>query len=373
MNLSSLAPTGNPIVCHASDERYQELFPKHRLIWVDSGTSALAWSLLHIKAQRGAELARPKVIVPGYCCPDLLAAALFAGYDPVIVDIDVSDPSYCIKQLQEAITAEVIAIIAINFLGVKERLAELSAVAIKAGIAIIEDNAQWFPDDADEAQLTGDYVTFSFGRGKAISLLGGGLVAVKNSEVADVPKLAESVSDRFWFLKVQLYHLLTNRYFYYWLEKVTFLGLGSTVFHPLTEISALSDKRKGAVWRNVVEYSNRSRENESLYLQGLINNQMGAVLASARRGRLLRFPYLFRDQETRDKAYEALKQQGLGGSKMYGEVLYQIDGVASLGLTFPILPNAKNFAKRFLTLPTHQGVDKLSALRIVEIINHLEA
>jgi len=177
--LRSLPPAGNPISLKRSAEPLDDLLPDYTLTWVDSGTAALAYSLLQIKEQQ-PQIEAPEVIVPGYCCPDLLSAAIHAGFKPVIVDICEDDPSYNLVDLEGSLTENTLAVIAINFLGIKERLADIrKIIANYPLISIIEDNAQWFPDEGEVQDLDGDYVTFSFGRGKAVSILGGGLVATR--------------------------------------------------------------------------------------------------------------------------------------------------------------------------------------------------
>ena len=88
-----------------------------------------------------------------------MAAAIFAGVKVVVVDIAQADPALDIEALQAAISDNTLAIIAVNFLGIREQLTELKQwLAQHPRISLIEDNAQWFPDAEEFSELTGDAV-----------------------------------------------------------------------------------------------------------------------------------------------------------------------------------------------------------------------
>src|SRR5690606_38180670 len=131
-------------------------FERYRSVWLNSGTAALAQALIVAK-RRQSSVARPQVILPAYGCPDLVAAAVFAGLEPVLVDIETDDPAYSIDALRAALSTSVVAVVAVNFLGIPERLALLRDVLQEHGQALlIEDNAQWFPESVGQNTLHGD-------------------------------------------------------------------------------------------------------------------------------------------------------------------------------------------------------------------------
>ncbi|WP_320823138.1 DegT/DnrJ/EryC1/StrS family aminotransferase [Reinekea sp.] len=358
MRLQSLPPVGNAIRLERSFEPLEQLLPGYRLVWVHSGTAALAYSLAQLK-RRFPQVARPEVIIPGYCCPDLLSAAVYAGFTAKIVDICAADPSYDLTQLQGALTAKTLAVIAVNFLGIAERLTEIrQLIRPWPKIALIEDNAQWFPDQQEVAQLEGDYVTFSFGRGKAVNLLGGGLVAIKDPIALFDLGLAHEAQSTLWLLKARLISLLTQPWVYYWLEKLTVLKLGITVYHPLTQISLMSPAKVQLVKANVSHYRAMNRTAQKQLLERIPANQnrLHQLLLSSRCRRLLRFPLLFDDVATRSALLEEVEGKGMGVSCFYNTELLAVEGVEALGIALAALPNARSFAHRLVTFPTHPRV-----------------
>src|SRR6188474_3112310 len=115
-----LPPVGHRISLQAAPENNLVEFLGGNQYWVDSGTSALALAVLDAKTYLPG-LHQPRVIIPGYCCPDLVAACIYAGVEPVAVDIGENDPAYDLECLAEHLDERVIAVIAVNFLGIAER------------------------------------------------------------------------------------------------------------------------------------------------------------------------------------------------------------------------------------------------------------
>jgi len=367
-----LSPAGNKISLQRQSQVFGYDIQGYQSTWVDSGTSALALALLDVKAKAG-NVAHPKVIVLGYCCPDLVSAAVYAGVQPLVVDISVDDASYDLNALEAALRDKnVIAVVAINFLGIKERLTEIKKLTANTAIKIIEDNAQWFPASKNEHRFLGDYLLFSFGRGKPLSLLGGGVLFAKEAlVVADKITNQLTPTSITQTLKVNAYNLLLHPHLYCYLNRAPFLHLGETHYHQHQEISAIGELQKDIFAANLVRYEQRSDscsvEFDKLFSRH--NVQSLDSINSERRMRLLRYPLLCATSGQRDELLRKFNEQGLGASPLYQRSLVEIPLVSDLVERFGDLVNSRQFARRLLTLPTHEKVVSSHLLRIEKVLN----
>jgi len=70
----------------------------------------------------------------------------------------------------------------------------------------------------------------------------------------------------------------------------------------------------------------------------------------------------------RDRVYHRLRNAGLGPSLLYPSSLPRIHGLEKLLQGQGAFPAADAFARRILTLPTHEGVRKADIGKIREIL-----
>lgn len=369
-----LPPAGNRISLERSVQNPLADILEGSLYWVDSGTSALALALLDIKLS-APDVVRPQAIIPGYCCPDLISACVFAGVEPIAVDICANDPSFHFESLSGYLSGnpEVIAVIAINFMGVAERIAELHRLIEQAGsrAVLIEDNAQWLPAASTDIILQSRYTTFSFGRGKPMSLLGGGLL-VSQQPIHSQALMKIGVPpppDQFkTLLKIVAYNTLLYPHLYFWINRNPLLQLGVTKYSELAGIDAMDSVRLSLVAANYRRYSERVNcltdifKNNTEHLQ-----HFGAVNSSRAKG-LLRFPLLCSSEEVKLALLQELRANGLGASAMYPAAIDRIEGVNGLVRASSPLDNSKSFAARFMTLPLHEGVGKAFRRKFAKIL-----
>jgi len=364
-----LPPAGEVVRTKIQPQASAPGFAGYESQWLNSGTSALALALLTARQLR-PELTAPEVIVPGYCCPNLVAAAVYAGVRVIVADIAENDAGYDLLALEDCINERTLAVIAVNFLGIQERLREIEA-RLNPGIFLIEDNAQWFPDPSETDELQGDFVVFSFGRGKPVSLLGGGLLLFKPGYRAAVPTpdIATLEAKALRKIKHSLYNWLLRPQLYQWLNRNPLIKLGQTQYQSLTHVQKMAPYQAQLLPANVDAYRARARANESAYDGFLrVHNQLHP-LESPRRRRLLRYPLLLNSQRERDDLLTRLNRSGLGATPMYQRPLLHIPGVDGLAQAPRPCPNARSFADRLLTLPVHSGVTVKHQQRIRALID----
>jgi dTDP-4-amino-4,6-dideoxygalactose transaminase len=368
-----LPPAGEPIDPRG---RAAELpvFPGYRSLWVNSGTAALALAL-SLAWRRHPGIRTPEVVLPGYACPDLVAAAVHAGLQPVLVDIGADDPGFDLEALRAAISPNTVAVVAVNFLGIRERLTEIREL-LRAWpvVSLIEDDAQWFPEGKGPV-LSGDAVCISFGRGKPVSLLGGGALFVHESWAAFdsfVPKDLHFAASGGYLLpsKIRAYNLLLRPVFYGFLARNPLLSLGRTVYKPLRGIASMDVNRGRLLPVNIAHHLNRRMDIAAKVREAVPNSMSLPVRLKERAGRLLRYPVLCEDRRQRDSLLSLLDRSGLGGSAMYERPLPDIDNVRERVTVCGDLRSARQFADRLLTLPVHSGVGDGDILQMRRLFSH---
>lgn len=370
-----LPPVGNRIQLSRAappDAPLQTLADGYQAHYYASGTAALAAAI--IAAIRLKPVDQPEVILPAYACPDLISAAVFAGARPVLVDLESDRPWLDLEQLPAKITANTVAIIAVHLFGIAERLARLRALAAKAGAVLIEDSAQAFSSGDETDIWQSDLLVLSFGRGKPVSLLGGGAVLcnLKNPHGRELATLlpegkAQSESrlrkKTAFYLKAKLYNWMIRPGLYWLPQSLPFLHLGATRYQPLHSLNAMAQIPLALLPENIRAYRAepmRAQQQLAAMLAecqhehtGIVDLPAACDMAQSRR--LLRYPLLVAP-ERRDLLYSQLQQLGLGPSRMYPAALPEIPGLETLLAAQGAFPAAAAFAERILTLPTHAQV-----------------
>ena len=203
--------------------------------FLNSGTAALARALAFSarrKASTGAD-----ALLPAYGCPDLIAAAMAVNVNVRLIDIEPDSPWLDLRKIPESLGTAA-AIVAVNFLGMRERLEELLEAARARGVPLIEDSAQMAPFSAG-SQPTGDLVVYSFGRGKPLTLLSGGALLVRSDWAHELDQLfppqpvQNDASFAYW-AKCIAYNAAIHPFSYAGLRRLPFLALGRLPTGPWT-------------------------------------------------------------------------------------------------------------------------------------------
>ncbi|WP_339668572.1 DegT/DnrJ/EryC1/StrS family aminotransferase [Dasania marina] len=360
-----LPPVGEKIVWRGKPQPLPD-YKGFDAYWVDSGTSALALTMIAAKQLR-PEIAKPQVILPAYGCPDLVAAAVYANVQPVLVDIQADDPGYDLEQLKSAINSNTIAVVAVNFLGISDRLKAIKAL-LPNNTYLIEDNAQCYAALAEPEKIMGDFAITSFGRGKPVSLLGGGLALIRkplNNAHNNLEKnlnlerhISESQKPKLLKVKIALYNVLLTPQLYLWINRCPLIKLGETHYHPLHTITQLDSQRAALLSSNIEKHINRQpyRKQEQEHNEE-DNKEKVLDLADTlkeRTTKLLRHPILVNDTNSRDRLIKKSEELGLGCSTMYQTALINIASIKGL-VKLHSTKNAEILASKLITLPCKQS------------------
>ena len=379
-----LPPVGNPVRLKDSrdgESLLQDIFSPYTPRFFDSGTAALAASILAAISVKG--VSEPEVILPAYGCPDLVSAVVYAGAKPVLVDLEVDRPWMDLEQVSAHVTANTVAIIAASLCGIPERLAALRQITEPPAVLLIEDSAQLFPGSIAEANWQGDLVVISFGRGKPVSLLGGGAVLFRDealgSLLPDDPALTAATGQQLAYrLKVLLYNLLISPRCYWALQWFPFLHIGETHYQTLEGIYPLDPVRRSILGANIKNHLQLDPGRQAA-LSGVLASLADDTIVNLPKAcqmpaqqPLLRYPLLI-DAAVRNRVYSRLSGSGLGVSIMYPGILPTISGLDALLAEQGSFPAAEQFAARLLTLPTHAGVRRGDIQTMAAIMRSLSA
>jgi|TARA_B110000908_G_scaffold172548_1_gene240683 dTDP-4-amino-4,6-dideoxygalactose transaminase len=392
-----IPPVGNPISWSHPAPPPVLVTSEEQCLFFQSGTAALAQALVIAKSAFKTD--NPEVIVPGYACPDIISAAVYAGVTPVLVDLEADRPYMSLPEIENAITDNTVAIIAINFLGIPERISAIRKSLGDSDIILIEDSAQWYPDTREEKTIpepciskyyNGDMVILSFGKGKPVSLMGGGAVLIKHPKMISLAEQinttektnSQEQNNRTTItLKTQLlliaYNTAISNYGYWLLELLPWIKLGETHYKPLDDIKLMDNNRLLLLSGNQQHYQQRPTTAQQTLKNMLANPALKLAdlpeqCDTYQHQRLLRYPILLPSSNARNKALKALEHTGCGASPLYPSILPNIADVSGHIRTTSYLKNATNFASRLITLPTHRGVSKSTVSTIQEALQFSE-
>lgn len=375
--LYRLPPAGNAISVSGYSTELSQIergWSPFTVRWYGSGTSALAAAVSAAVARKPVR--SPEVIIPAYACPDVVSAILFAGATPILVDLATGRPWLDIEICRRRASHNTVALVAINFLGIPERVQSLRTVTAACDAVLIEDCAQAFPiGEQTAAALDGDMVVLSFGRGKPVGLLGGGAVLSRAELSHLLPPAGSSVTgSRAWarfLLRAVTYNVLRRPRLYWLLDALPLSGLGRTVFKPLPALAPAqaSIARLGANIDRYRALANRGRELRAGLSEVLAGRaiDLAAACAVPEDARLLRFPMLI-EPDACARADNALRGAGLGSSRLYQVPLPMVTGIPELVRMQGDFPNAGEFAASLLTLPTHAQVERRDIERMAAIL-----
>jgi dTDP-4-amino-4,6-dideoxygalactose transaminase len=148
------------------------------------------------------------VLMPAYNSLTVPEAAIYAGYHPVFVDIDMSSLNMSIETLKRSLSPEISVILALHQYGIPCDVEEIMHLAQQHGILVLEDAAPSFG-----AELRGRFVGaigdagfVSFGSSKVIAGEKGGALLTNDDDLAQkvdcfIQKAASPVANLSLFVK----------------------------------------------------------------------------------------------------------------------------------------------------------------------------
>ncbi len=171
---------GEPVECF--EENFARYCGTSHAIAVSSGTAALHLALLAAGIGPGDEV----ITVPTTFVATV-AAILYTGATPVLIDIDPKTWTMNPDRISAAVTERTRAVIPVHLHGRLADMEAINAVSQQHGLLVIEDAAQAHgARRGKRAGAFGDIGCFSFYPGKNLGACGeGGAITTDNSELAE--------------------------------------------------------------------------------------------------------------------------------------------------------------------------------------------
>ena len=164
------------------EDKFAEYVERKHALCLPSCTSAIHLSLLALDIKEGDE-----VIVPDITWIATIAPIHYIGATPVFADIDKD--TWCIdcSSIEASITEKTKAIIAVDLYGSMPNYGEISKIAEKYSLYVVEDSAEAIGSTfkGKKAGAFGDTSVFSFHGTKTITTGEGGMLLTDNKELFD--------------------------------------------------------------------------------------------------------------------------------------------------------------------------------------------
>jgi perosamine synthetase len=345
-----------------------------------SGRVAL-WLIL--KALNRIRPDRKIVALPAYTCFTVPAAVVRAGFTVCPIDIDPETLDFNFSQLERLSAAGLLCVVACNLFGLVNDLERVRAIAAAKRAFVVDDAAQALGASRNGyfSGLRGDVGFFSFGRGKALPAMEGGLAVTNSEEIsrairveADMlPEPSQSHSVRLLAQMLGFAAFLHPRL--YWVpNSIPFLKLGSTEFapdFPISGISGLSAALISQLMGKLAEVNADRERNAVCVAEGIKANPRFFVPEPICGSRPIytRLPIIASDKPTRDRAVTRLRAAGIGATPSYPSAICDIPGLERFaGSEFRHCTGAESLADRVLTLPTHCYVSRQDISRMIEVL-----
>lgn len=307
-------------------------------IALNSGTSALHLALLAAEIGPGDE-----VITVPFTFVASVAAVLYAGARPVLVDIDPRSFNMDPGAIEAAITPRTKAILPVHLYGQSADMDPIMEIARRHGLVVIEDAAQAHGAKYKNRPVgsIGDMACFSFYPGKNLGAYGeGGAVTTSNTALAEKVRML-----RDWGQDRKYHHLL--RGFNYRMEGFQ----GAVLRVKLRHLEKWTEARRAVV----------NEYNRQLAGSGV---EIPKEMPWARH---VYHVYTLR-AEDRDTLQRTLQEAGIQTGIHYPVPVHLQPAYSDLGYGPGAFPQAEAAARQVLSLPLYPELSMKAAAEVASAV-----
>lgn len=286
-----------------------------------------------------------EVIVPSNTYIATALAITYVGAKPVFVEPVIETFNIDVERIEEKITKNTKAIIAVHLYGRTANMDAINTIAKKYNLKVIEDAAQAHGAKYKDkrAGSLGDAAGFSFYPGKNLGALGdAGCVTTNDKELAD---------------KVRVLGNYGSDYKYHNIYK----GVNSRL-----------DEMQAAFLRVKLPYLdkwNKDRRNTAKkYLEGITNPLIKLPSPSSEEYEHIYHLFVVRS-ERRDELEKYLNEKGIGTLKHYPIPMHEQECYKDLGIKHGELPIAEEISRTVLSIPMYYGMTDEQIDYVIDKIN----
>ena len=387
----------------------KEHFGVKHCFLVSSGKAAFT---LILRALKELSPDRDEVLIPAFTCYSVPSSIVRAGLRIRLCDLDPDSLDFDFAQLSAMLSVaplpqtnarpgggtdgysvdtrdstynsgdsikKVLAVVPTHLFGIPADVARLRKLLRDPGVAIVEDAAQAMGETSEERRVGtfGDVGFFSLGRGKAFSVVEGGVIITNRDDLAEVLNGFMSRLPGYGLLsllnvifKAAALTVLIHPRFFWVPRSMPFLKLGETLFEPSFPILRMTSFQAGLArnWQERLEILRDARKkwvNRWIDILG-VSRIHGSHYFRGQLPGLLRFPLRISHTKKRESLLRESSGRGLGIMPVYPTSINAIPELKGKlgGGAFPV---AESCARELVTLPTHgylteDDVSKLSRL-----------
>ncbi len=355
------------------------------LLGVSSGRAALTMIL---KALHRLRPGRDVVVLPAYTCYTVAGAVVRAGLKLQPVEIDAATLDYHPRRLAELPSERILCILTSNLFGLVNDEEPVRAAAKASGAFVVDDAAQALGAvrRSVAAGLNGDVGFFSFGRGKALAAMEGGIIITNSDDIAAALRAEVGYLDHcgavhslLLFCELLVYAFFLHPRLFWIPNSMPFLRFGTTEFDTQFPMHLMPALVKNIVPRLTagLEEINRIRRENAMRLIAQLQGNHSFETPRPGEGCLpnyIRFPIFAANQTLRDEAVGTLRAHGIGAMPFYPGAISDVKGIAAhVGWPNFHCPAAEDVARRLFTLPTHHYVTQEDIAVIGQILGRMAA
>jgi dTDP-4-amino-4,6-dideoxygalactose transaminase len=309
------------------------------------------------------------VIVPAYTCYTVAAAVARAGLTIFPSDVNPETLDYDEKRRGNPAPGDAIAVVSSGLFGLPGDMAAIETLCREQHLFFIDDAAQTFGAEFDGRPLGsfGDASLLSFGRGKPVGLIGGGVVLTRGRALTERMRAEEAVPHAMarWNLAARYWTstLAVRPAVFTWIRLLPWVTIGQSVFDPNFETTGLDSGRARVIRHHLAELDDlvAGRRQVTAALRRRLDGLSALTVPrphDAARPSYLRFPVIFHDAADRDAALYRLARKGLGASIMYPQPIHRVEEARPfVNEALGPFPGAERIARGIVTLPTHDFVN----------------